>query len=171
METQEIGYISKTHGLKGHVILRLNELINIDEEAIKSIFLDINGSQVPYFIEECRPNNAGYIVKLETIDVVDTSKKLIGKKAFALSDFILEDDESLKEFIGYAIIDSKLGNIGNIADVDEKTDNAIIKVIHPSGVEIILPFNDDFIIEIDDDLKTIEFNAPEGLIEMYLSNN
>jgi len=170
METEEIGYISKTHGLKGHVILRLNELINIDEEGIKSIFLDINGSQVPYFVEECRPNNTGYIVKLETIDTVDTSKKLIGKKAFALSDFILENDESLKEFIGYAIIDSKLGNIGNIADVDEKTDNAIIKVIHPSGVEIILPFNDDFIIEIDDDLKTIEFNAPEGLIEMYLQS-
>lgn len=169
METEEIGYISKTHGLKGHIILRLNELINIDEEAIKSIFLDINGSQVPYFIEECRPNNTGYIVKLETIDTVDTSKKLIGKKAFALPDFILEEDESLKEFIGYAIIDTKLGNIGNIAAVDEKTDNAIIKVIHPTGVEIILPFNDDFIIEIDDDLKTIEFNAPEGLIEMYLS--
>jgi 16S rRNA processing protein RimM len=136
MEIEEIGYISKTHGLKGHIILRLNELINIDEEGIKSIFLDINGSQVPYFIEECRPNNTGYIVKLETIDTVDTSKKLIGKKAFALSDFILENDESLKEFIGYAIIDSKLGNIGNIADVDEKTDNAIIKVIHPSGVKL-----------------------------------
>jgi 16S rRNA processing protein RimM len=150
METKEIGYISKTHGLKGHIILRLNELINIDEDAIKSIFLDINGSQVPYFIEECRPNNTGYIIKLETIDTVDTSKKLIGKKAFALSDFVLENDESLKEFIGYAIIDVKSGNIGNIADVDEKTDNAIIKVIHPSGVEIILPFNDDFIIEIDD---------------------
>ena len=128
----------------------------------------MNGSQVPYFIEECRPNNTGYILKLETIDVVETSKKLIGKKAFALADFILEQDESLQEFIGYAIIDSKLGNIGNISDVDEKTENAIIKVIHPSGAEIILPFNDDLIIEIDDDLKTIKFNAPEGLIEMYL---
>jgi ribosomal protein L35AE/L33A len=84
METVEIGYISKTHGLKGHVILRLNEYINIDEETIKSVFLDINGSQVPYFIEECRPNNTGYIIKLETIDTVDTSKKLIGKKAFTL---------------------------------------------------------------------------------------
>jgi 16S rRNA processing protein RimM len=169
MNTEEIGYISKTHGLKGHVILRLNELVRIDDEAIKSIFLELNGSQVPYFIEECRPNNAGYILKLEMIDVVETSKKLIGKKAFALSDFILEEEESLNEFIGYTIIDSKLGNIGTIADVDEKTDNVIIKVIHKSGKEIILPFNDDFIIEIDDDLKTIEFDAPEGLIEMYLN--
>lgn len=168
MKTEEIGYISKTHGLKGHVILRLNELVNIDEEGIKSIFLELSGSQVPYFIEECRPNNTGYILKLETIDHVDTSKKLIGKKAFALTDFILQADDSVSEFIGYTIIDSKLGNIGIISDVDEKTDNVIIKVIHTTGAEIILPFNDDFIIEIDDDLKTIEFNAPEGLIEMYL---
>lgn len=169
METQEIGYISKTHGLKGHVILRLNEFVQIDEIAIKSVFLDINGSQVPYFIQECRPNNNGFILKLETIDTIDTSKKLIGKKAFALADFILEDEDNYNEFIGYAIIDSNLGNIGNIKEIDEKTENVIIKVIHPSGVEIILPFNDDFIIEIDDDLKTIEFNAPQGLVEMYLS--
>ena len=169
MQTEEIGYISKTHGLKGHVILRLNELVQIDEK-LKSVFLELNGSQVPYFIEECRPNNTGYILKLETIDNIDTSKKLIAKKAFALTEFILEEEDSLNEFIGYSIIDTKLGNIGKIADVDEKTDNVIIKVLHPSGKEIILPFNDDFIIEIDDDLKTIEFNAPDGLIEMYLSS-
>ncbi len=169
METQEIGYISKTHGLKGHVILRLNEFVQIDEEAIKSIFLELNGSQVPYFITECKPANTGYILKLENIDTIDTSKKLIAKKAFALTDFVLEDEENYNEFIGYAIIDSKLGNIGNITEVDEKTENVVIKIIHPSGKEIILPFNDDFIIEIDDDLKTIEFNSPEGLVEMYLS--
>ncbi|MCD6017011.1 MAG: rimM [Bacteroidetes bacterium] len=168
MNTEEIGYISKTHGLKGHLILRLNELINIDEEAIKSVFLELNGSQVPYFIEECRPNNTGYILKLETIDSIDTSKKLIGKKAFALTDFILENSDSLNEFIGYSVIDSRLGNIGIITDIDEKTDNPIVKVIHSTGVEIILPFNDDFIIEIDDDQKTIQFESPEGLIEMYL---
>lgn len=170
MTTREIGYISKTHGLKGHVILRLLEFTGIDEQAIKSVFLELNGSQVPYFIEECRPSNNGYILKLETLDTIDTSKKLIGKKVFALEDFILEDEESLNEFVGYAIIDSRLGNIGNISEVDEKTDNVIIKVIHPNGTEIILPFNDDFIIEIDDDHKTIEFNSPEGLIEMYLNS-
>jgi 16S rRNA processing protein RimM len=167
MNTEEIGYISKTHGLKGHVILRLNESIQIDE-AIKSVFIDLNNSKVPYFIEDCRPNNTGYILKLETIDTVDTSKKLIGKKAFALPEFIMEDEGSLNEFIGYAIIDTRHGNIGTVSEVDEKTDNVIIKVIHPTGVEIILPFNDDFIVEIDDDMKTIGFNAPDGLVDMYL---
>lgn len=169
MNTQEIGYISKTHGLKGHVILRLNEGFDIDAEIIKSIFLELSGSQVPYFIEECRPNNVGYIIKLETVNDIDFSKKMIGKKVFCLTDFIIEDEDSLKEFIGYTLIDKELGNIGIINDVDDKTDNVIIKILHKSGKEVILPFNDDLIEEIDDDEKTILFNAPEGLIEMYLS--
>ena len=87
MNTEEIGYISKTHGLKGHVILRLNELTRIDEVAIKSVFLEINGSQVPYFIEECRPNNTGYILKLENIDVIDFKREILSDFTGALKDF------------------------------------------------------------------------------------
>lgn len=170
MNTQEIGYISKTHGLKGHVNLRLKEDIFIDEEKITSLFLDINGSQVPYFVEEIKAVNQGYLVKFENIDSVDTSKKLIGKTVYCLDDFITEDEESLKYFIGYTVIDSKHGNIGTIVDIDDKTENVVITVAHPSGAEIILPFNDDLLNEIDDDLKTIDLNAPEGLIEMYLNS-
>lgn len=169
METTEIGYISKTHGLKGHVILRLNNDINIDDEKITAIFLELTGSQVPYFIQEISANNVGYIVKLEGIDNVETSKKLVGKKAFCLEDFIIEDENSLSEFIGYTIIDKRHGDIGKIVEIDDKTANVIIKVLHSTGAEIILPFNDDLIEEIDDDLQTIKFEAPEGLIEMYLS--
>lgn len=170
MNTQEIGYISKTHGLKGHVTLRLKEDIFIDEEKITSIFLDINGSQVPYFVEEIKLVNQGYLVKFEGIDAIELSKKLIGKTAYCLEDFITEDEESLKYFIGYTVIDSKHGNIGTIVDIDDKTENVVITVAHPSGAEIILPFNDDLLNEIDDDLKIIDLNAPEGLIEMYLNN-
>ncbi len=169
METTEIGYISKTHGLKGHVILRLNEDILIDYSKVTALFLEINGSQVPYFTEECKPTNTGYIVKLENIDHVDTSKKLIGKKAFCLPQFLIENEDSLSYFVGYVVIDSTHGNIGTIVEVNDKTQNVTITIAHPSGAEIILPFNDALLNEIDDDLKTVDLNAPEGLIELYLS--
>jgi len=168
METQEIGYISKTHGLKGHVNLRLTNDNEIDTEKITAIFLEINNSQVPYFIEEIRSTNNSYLVKFESVDSIDLSKTLIGKKAFCLPEFILVNEDSLSEFLGYSIIDKEHGNIGVISEIDEKTENVIIKVTHPSGAEIILPFNDDLIIEIDDNNRTIDFNAPKGLIDMYL---
>lgn len=170
MNTLEIGYISKTHGLKGHVVLRVKTDIIIDTEQIASVFLDINGSQVPYFIEEIKNFNQGYLIKFETIDSVELSKKLIGKTAYALENFILEDEESLAYFIGYVVIDSKHGNIGTIVDIDDKTENVVITVAHPSGAEIILPFNDELLNEIDDDLKTVNLNAPDGLIDLYLNN-
>lgn len=169
MDTIEIGYISKTHGLKGHVNLRLHEGVFIDDEKITALFLDMGSSQVPYFIEEIRTTNNSYLVKFEGIDNVETSKKLIGKKAFCLTEFIIEDEDSLAEFIGYTIIEKTHGDIGKIIDIDDKTDNVIMTIAHPSGSEIILPFNEDLIEEIDDDKKTISFNAPEGLIDMYLS--
>lgn len=170
MTTLEIGYISKTHGLKGHVVLRLKEELSINDQKITSVFLDINGSQVPYFIEEIKPFNQGYMIKFESIDSIELSKKLIGKTAYALEDFIVEDEDSLKYFIGYEVIDSKYGNIGTIVDIDDKTENVVITVAHPSGAEIILPFNDELLNEIDDDLKTVDLNAPEGLIDMYLNS-
>lgn len=169
MDTIEIGYISKTHGLKGHVNLKLHDGIYIDDVKLKAMFLDMGSSQVPYFIEEIRPTPNSYLVKFEGIDNVETSKKLIGKKAFCLAEFIIEDEDSLSEFIGYTIIDKTHGDIGKIIDIDDKTDNVIMTISHPSGSEIILPFNEDLIEEIDDDEKTISFNAPEGLIDMYLS--
>src|ERR1700752_3564277 len=132
MNTQEIGYISKTHGLKGQVTLRLKEDIFIDEEKITSIFLDINGSQVPYFVEEIKSTNTGYLVKFENIDSVDTSKKLIGKTAYCLEDFITEDEETLKYFIGYTVTESKHANIGNIVDIDDKTEKVAMTSPYPS---------------------------------------
>ncbi len=169
METREIGYISKTHGLKGHVILRVNEDLDINSEEIKSLFLELNASQVPYFVEECKPNNVGYIVKLEGINAVEESKKMVGKKAFSLLDYVIENEDSLNEFIGYEVIDTVMGHIGKITYIDDKTNNVVAQILHPTGKEIMLPFNDDLIEEIDDDARTIKFNAPEGLINMYLS--
>lgn len=169
METKDIGYISKTHGLKGHVILRVHEDLEINTEEVKSLFLELNASQVPYFVEECRPNNVGYIVKLEGINAVEDSKKMIGKKVFSLLDFIIENENPLHDFIGYAIIDAIHGNIGTITSIDDKTNNVVAQILHPNGKEIMLPFNDDLIEEIDNDTQTITFNAPEGLIDMYLS--
>ena len=170
METREIGYISKVHGLKGQIILRVNEDLDIDSEKIKSLFLNINNSQVPYFVEECRPNNVGYIIKLEGITSVDESKKMVAKKVFVLTDIVIENENSLNEFIGYQVIDKEKGNLGVITYIDDKTDNVVAQINHPSGKEIMLPFNDDLIEEIDDDARTISFNAPQGLIDMYLNN-
>ena len=99
MNTQEIGYISKTHGLKGHVILRTNDGLDIDAEIIKSVFLVLNGSQVPYFIEECRPNNTGYILKLDEFTSPTKNKFILGASGKFIEDLFCGTDDSKSIYI------------------------------------------------------------------------
>ena len=69
-----IGYFSKTHGLKGHLVLKVTSQINTIN--LKAFFIETNGSQAPYFIEEITKFKEDYLVKLETVDNVDLASKL-----------------------------------------------------------------------------------------------
>ena len=48
----KIGYVQKTHGLKGEVTIALEPGAPDDFEAITSIFAEVKGRLIPYFIEE-----------------------------------------------------------------------------------------------------------------------
>ena len=168
MQLAPIGYISKTHGLKGHCVLRMNEDLFLDEENITAIFLDLNGASAPYFIEDLTWNNNGYILKLETIDTIDLAKKLIGKTCSVETRFIEEDQNPDKQYIGYTLIDDKHGELGPVEDIIENSANVLIKLTY-QGKEILLPFVDELIFEIDESAKTIRYRAPAGLIDMFLS--
>ena len=63
---------------------------------------------------------------------------------------------------GYAIIDTKKGNIGTIINTDFITpENAILLLDN----RIIIPLHPDLVAAIDYDNKTITMNLPDGLID------
>ena len=45
---------------------------------------------------------------------------------------------------------------------------AVIQVMH-DGKEILIPIHDDIIQKVNKKAKTLNINAPEGLIDMYLN--
>ncbi len=65
------------------------------------------------------------------------------------------------------IIDKNFGEVGKIERIEEMPGNDMF-VVKRGEKEVLLPVVEDLIIEIDDELKTITYNAPEGLIEIYL---
>jgi len=70
--------------------------------------------------------------------------------------------------IGFAVVDRAHGNVGQITTINDNTAQALMVVEHPSGKELLLPVTDEVIVLVDRTQKTIEVNAPEGLIELYL---
>ena len=71
------------------------------------------------------------------------------------------------EIIGFTIKDQDFGNVGIIKGINDSTAQALFE-IDRDGIEILIPMNDEFIIEENRDSKTILVNTPSGLIDLYL---
>ena len=167
MDLSDIGYFSKTHGVKGQLILKADKDFSIDE--VKAIFIETSTGKAPYFVKELSQTNNGFIVALEEIESIEKAKLLIGKHVFISSDLIEEDEETF-DWIGFEIIDKIYGSIGIIFNVSDNGHQTLVTVLYKEK-EVILPLVDDFIENIDEKTKKIFFNAPEGLIDVYLDEN
>jgi 16S rRNA processing protein RimM len=167
MDLKEIGYFSKTHGIKGHLILKSEADFYFEE--VNAFFIDSGGSKAPYFVSEISDTNNGIMVLFEEITSVEKAKTLIGKKVFIDSQFVSEEDAAI-DWVGFELIDSLHGNLGEITGVSDNGHQVIVSILYKNK-EIILPLVDDFIEKIDEASRKIFFKAPEGLIEVYLEQD
>lgn len=163
MNFTEIGYFSKTHGLKGE--LQLNITRDFDIENCGAVIIKLSSGDSPQFISEFRENKNGFVLLLEEIDSVEKAKAFVGKKVQVKEEFVFEEEAN--PLIGYKLIDKKFGEVGVITDIDDSGANPVFNIDH-KGKQVILPYNDDFVTGIDEVKKTVNYRAPEGLIEMYL---
>lgn len=165
MELKEIGYFSKTHGIKGHLILKSN--IEFYFEDLNALFIDLAGSKAPYFVKEINEGNNGLIILLEEVDAVEKAKLLIGKKVFIDEQLIAETDDEM-DWVGFELIDEQFGSLGKIKEVNDNGVQVLVSLSFKEK-ELILPLVDDFIQSVDEKTKILKYKAPDGLIEMYLN--
>jgi 16S rRNA processing protein RimM len=160
---KEIGYFSKTHGLKGE--LQLNITCDFDIENCNAIIIKTSSGDSPQFISEFRETKNGFNISLEEIDSIDKAKPFVGKKVLVDEKFVFEVETNA--LIGYTLIDKNFGKVGIITDIDDTSANPVFNIDH-KGKQVILPYNVDLVMDIDEAKKTVNYTAPEGLIEMYL---
>ena len=163
----EAGYFLKPHGFKGSIAFHQSANVEISYELIDHIILSVNNLFTPFFIEKI-DHKGKLIFKLEGINTEIEAKKLQSKKVYVSNKFKTEI-KSEKEFdlIDYTVIDLQRGSLGKIKRIEEMP-NYTILVVEKDDKEILLPNNENFIIDINHELKLINYNAPEGLISLYL---
>ncbi len=166
MEFTDIGYLSKTHGVKGQLILRADKEVYFEE--VKVVFLESSTGLAPHFVKKISPNNVGFIIELEETDTVEKAKLLIGKKIFVDAELVeLVEEDS--DWVGFELSDKNFGDIGKVFEVNDNGFQILLSIMHKNK-EIILPLVNDFIEKIDETERKIYYNAPEGLIDVYLKD-
>jgi 16S rRNA processing protein RimM len=167
MDLTQVGYFSKTHGVKGHLILKADRDFNTDD--LKAIFIETATGKAPYFISELKESNNGLIIALEEVNAVEKAKTLLNKAVF-IDALLLGEETGSPDWTGFELIDKKFGTLGNINGISDNGHQVLLSIEY-KGKEVILPLVDDFIEKIDEAGKKIFFNAPEGLINVYLEED
>mgnify|MGYP003394689088 CR=1 FL=1 len=164
MTLKPIGYFSKPHGLKGHLIL----FTDLDfKKRPNVVFIEQSGSQAPYFIEEFKEFSKGFLVKLETVNDINAANALKNKEVLAEDKFLAEEKEF--EFLNFTLIDEMKGEVGLITGLEGNEANPLLIVL-AGEKEILLPFSEELVVKIVKTKKQLFYKAPEGLIDLYLGS-
>ncbi len=167
-----LGKIVKKYSFKGELLAKLDTDEPSLYENLDAIFINLRGNLVPFFIESSQLHksdllrlnfedvkteaDADALIKAELYLPLDLLPKLEGKKFY------------FHEVIGFKITDTNYGEVGILKGINDSTSQSLFE-IDSDGIEILIPMNDEFIVNVDRANKTIEVNTPEGLIDLYKS--
>ena len=167
----EIGEFIKTHGILGE----MTTLLDVNEDFVSDgcpFIVDIDGIFVPFFADSMRSRSAhSSLIHLQGVKTDVDAKQFVGKTIYARRSDLLKywDEEEIEEqddLVGYSIVDTKLGSIGEIVDIDDSTANVLFLVKAPSGETIYIPAVNEFVVDIDAENRIITLNLPDGLVDL-----
>ncbi|TAE76351.1 MAG: 16S rRNA processing protein RimM [Bacteroidetes bacterium] len=166
-----LGYVQKTHGLKGEIALVLDTDSPNSYTNLKSILLLQKNILVPFMIKkiEILPNRRA-IVKLEESNNVDDAQKLVHLEVhlpLSMLPNLNEDEYFLHEVLGYVVVDVEKGNLGKISNFYESPHQDLLGMTY-NEVEVLIPWVDAIVKKVDKTNQIIEVDLPEGLLELNL---
>lgn len=163
-----LGRITKASGYEGAVTVKLEK--NFPENILpeESVFLEIEGRPVPFFIADSEYSGAD-ILKLSFVGY-DTAEKIlefIGCRIFLTSGLPgSTPSEEINVLIGYNVLINKGILLGTVKEVIESPGQWLLNIISTEKKEILVPFHEDFIVSINKADKIIIMDLPEGLTEI-----
>lgn len=170
MKFFEIGNIAKLFSFKGEVILYQTFEDELEWSEIDAIFLEMNNSKVPFFIEKIIPNKKNqFRVKLEDCNSEQEAKDLLKSKVFINETYKPERNENRvynDEIVGINLHDQSDELVGSIIAFYESEVNPLVEVQLEESTALI-PFNQSTILKVDKANSKVLVEIAEGLLDIY----
>ena len=167
-DVYRIGLINKPHGVHGELLFSFDDDI-FDRMEADYIICMMDGILVPFFFESYRfRSDSTALIKLEGIDTEQQARRMTNVEVFFPKEHVeeLEDNElTWSYFVGFLIKDVNEGEIGKVIDVDDSTINTLFVVDH-NDTEVLIPAQEDFIVDLDREKRVITMQIPEGLLDL-----
>ena len=166
-----IGVIIKPHGLRGDMILEVEEGYEDHLTDQEYLLVEIEGGLVPFFISDEGLNfrtSTTLSVAFDDYDSADKVRSLCGSKIYLHKKINQENNNNdFKELLEYTVFDKVKGELGRIIQIDNYSGNVVLTVFHLNH-EVLIPLSDNLITNILNEKHELHLDCPEGLIDLYL---
>jgi 16S rRNA processing protein RimM len=161
----KIGYVMKTHGLKGEITMAtLPECPDL--AGVETLFLERRQQLVPYFVESLSFRGDKAFIKFEDVDTLEQAGELKGSSIFlpkverpkpARGEFYSD------EVIGFEVIDEE-HLLGKVKEVVEAGPNRFLAL--DNDRETLIPVAGPFIKSVNRSTKKIKVELPDGFLDI-----
>ncbi|MBC8320758.1 MAG: 16S rRNA processing protein RimM [Bacteroidetes bacterium] len=165
-----LGKVVKLHGYGGKVSVYLDTDEPQEYAEMDIVYLDIDGNLVPYFINEINLNLNKAIISFMDVDDDEKAETLVNKEIYLPISMLPEltgNKFYYHEVKDMLVVDENFGELGMVSSVLEYPNQAVLQVYHKNK-EVLIPINDEIIIDVDRKLNTIIVKTPDGLLDVYL---
>ena len=95
---------------------------------------------------------------------MEKAENLVGKEVLVEAGPDEEENET-NPIIGFMLKDLTSGTTGSVVDVRPLNHHPLL-IVDINGADVMIPFVDEMIVEVNDQEKTITMNLPEGLLDL-----
>ncbi|MDR3132815.1 MAG: hypothetical protein LBU42_02175 [Prevotellaceae bacterium] len=158
------GHVQKTFGAHGELLVRLQaetETITIKEP----VFVIIDGLPVPFYFKsfELRGSHRAQAV-FEDLESQKLAEELVGKTLWLPGS---EKAATVRQpdLTGYAVHDRQHGALGVVSGFLDIPGNPCLQIAYENR-ELIVPFHETVVVEVNVKKRLLETLLPEGLLEL-----
>lgn len=163
-----IGVIVSTHALKGEI--KIHSSTDFSDERYKignSLYIQLNQEMVKVVVKSHRKHKGFDLVSFVDYDDINKVMPFVKCKIYVSEEDVLPLDEN--EYYYHELFDCEViydeKNIGKVKDVVNYGASDILVIKKNNDKEIMIPFVDEFIKDVDKENKKIYIDVIEGLLD------
>ena len=170
-----LGKITKPHSFKGEVVLWMDVDDSAPYEGVDTLWLPQQSALVPYAVESLRRNKDRFVVRLSDVNTEAAAKQLSGKDVWLpLTEMAPMEDGKFyfHEVQGWTAVDRSTGDaVATIVHVVDQGAYPMLEVEFDNGNQGFIPLPDHVQVDVKREEQKLVLDLPEGLLDVYLSND
>lgn len=164
-----VGWVHSAHGIRGEIFVRLAAGQADWLDSLESLFLLLPTAEAlsEFAIEVARPHKDGLIVRLKGVTDRNRSEELRKSSVYIDSTLLTAEPGErvfLKQILGFTVVNAGV-KVGAIVGFASNGPQDLLRV-KTQAHEALIPFVDDFIVQLDFDKREVNMNFPPDLLTL-----